>query len=154
MIRLLELCKQLCSGSKSVKGNPGKWNETPKYYTFLSHCFLQKGSTSEAKNLAVEKHTFLRKSTKKYSVLVISSFQIIFQWYKSTCSNFISTSGKMSEPSSNSTSIFIFFFCPKILIQYHTAIFLICFLICGCTTHALYILIFVSVCICFNTEKL
>lgn len=47
-----------------------------------------------------------------------------------------------------------FSFCPKIFIQYHTAIFLICLLICGCTTHALYILIFVSVCISFNTEKL
>lgn len=47
-----------------------------------------------------------------------------------------------------------FSFCPKTFIQYHTAIFLICFLIRGCTTHALDILIFVSVCICLNTEKL
>lgn len=61
MIRLLELCKQLCSGSKSMKGNPGKWNETLKYYAFLLHCFLQKASTSEAENFAVEKHTFFEE---------------------------------------------------------------------------------------------
>lgn len=36
----------------------------------------------------------------------------------------------------------------------HTAIFLIWFLVCGCTTHALHILLFVSVCICFNKAKL
>lgn len=106
MICLLELCKQLCSGSKSVKGNPGKWNETLKYYAFFLHCFLQKGSTSEAKNLAVEKHNFFEEVYKKYSMLVISSFQGFFWWYKSTRSNFTAICGKMSEPSSNSSKLF------------------------------------------------
>lgn len=58
----------------------------------------------------------------------------------------------MPEPST--LHYLHFSFCPKIFIQCHTAIFLICFLIRGCTTRALDILIFVSVCICCNTQKL
>lgn len=64
MIFLLELYKQLCSGSKTMKGNAGKQNKTRKYYAFLLYWFLQKGSTSEAKTLAVGKHIFVRKPRK------------------------------------------------------------------------------------------
>lgn len=52
---------------------------------------------------------FFEEVYKKYSVLVISSFQGFFQWYKSTCSNFIAICGKMPEPSSNSSSTSGFF---------------------------------------------
>lgn len=149
MIRLLELCKQLCSGSKSVKGNPGKWNETLKYYAFLSHCFLQKGSTSEAKNLAVEKHTFLRKTTKKNILCWLPPvFKVFFNGTSSLAATLLPSVAKCQSPV-QIPPVPLVFFCPKIFIQYHIAIFLICFLICGCTTYALYILVFVSVCICF-----
>lgn len=137
-----------------MKWNPGKWNETLKYYSFLLHCFLQKGSTSEAKNLTVKKHTFLRKSTKIFCVGYLQ-FSGFFPMVQVHSQQLYCHLWQNARAQFKFLQYFHFFFLSQDFHSIsHTAIFLIWFLVCGCTTHALHILLFVSVCICFNKAKL
>lgn len=82
MIFLLELYKQLCSGSKTMKGNAGKQNKTRKYYAFLLYWFLQKGSTSEAKTLAVGKLFFLGFLTKIFLLRYLLGLGLFFFFFQ------------------------------------------------------------------------